>query len=176
MDFSKYSGNGGAKTRIWGPSLWNFLFTSIIARYPVKIDKNNKEHILIKTEFEHLFKSLGIILPCVFCRESYKGFLKELPIDKHLVGRIELMYWLYLIKDKVNKKLIKQENECYNDEIKKLKNMYYNRELSKQEYYIKKEKAKKEIFITIRTPPFKNVLDKYEEHRATCSKKAKKCI
>lgn len=176
MDLSKYSGTSGAKTRKWGPSLWNFLFTSILSRYPMKIDNTNKEHLLIKTEFEHLLNSLGVILPCVFCRESYKGFLAELPVKKYLVGRIELMFWLYSIKDKVNKKLIKQEKECYIDEIKRLKALYKENKISEKEFYSRKAKAKLEIFLTVPSPPFKYVLDKYEEYRATCSKKAKKCV
>ncbi len=176
INLVKYSGSGGAKTRKWGPSLWNFLFTAIISRYPMKIDIKNEEHILIREEFKHLLTSLSIILPCIFCRESYKGFLEELPIKKYLNGRIELMYWLYKIKDKVNIKLIKQERECYIDEIKKFKDLYNNKKISKEEYYNKKNKAKNEIFLTVPSPPFREVLDKYEENRATCSKKAKKCI
>ncbi len=58
-DFSMYSGiyssNDGMNTKVWGPHLWNFLFISIAGRYPIKIDKNNQEHKMIKNYFKSLF-------------------------------------------------------------------------------------------------------------------------
>ena len=85
------------------------------------------------------------------------------------------MYWLYLIKDKVNKKLIYQEKICYNDEKIRLKKLVYSKQLSEKEYYNLVEKFKKETFQTQDTPPFKQVLDHYESFRAVCDKRAKKC-
>ena len=60
--------------------------------------------------------SLGYTMPCIYCRESFKKFCKELPIESSLSGRIELMRWLYDLRNKVNEKLIAQEKKCYNDE------------------------------------------------------------
>ena len=58
-DFSMYSGiyssNDGMNTKVWGPHLWNFLFISIAGRYPIKIEKNNQEHKMIKNYFKSLF-------------------------------------------------------------------------------------------------------------------------
>ena len=153
--------------------MWDALFISILGRYPIKI--TTKEDILIKNTFKNTLIGLKDILPCIFCRNSFKGFLDELPIEPYLVGRIELMYWLYLMKDKVNQKLIYQENKCYNEEKSKLKAMVYNKEISEQEYYKKVKEFKQDNFETIPTPPFQEVLDKYENQRAVCDKKAKKC-
>jgi hypothetical protein len=114
-------------------------------------------------------------MPCIYCRESFKGFLKELPIEPYLVGRIELMYWLYQMKDKVNNKLLRQESKCYTDEKKRLKALFYTNQISEDEYYKKVSEFKRETFQTIPTPPFKEVLDKYESLRAVCSAKAKTC-
>jgi hypothetical protein len=130
---------------------------------------------MTKKYFNQLFNNLGYIMPCVFCRESYKQFYKELPIDDFLSGRVELMYWLYLMKDKVNNKLIAQEKKCYNDEKKKLKCKYKEHKISKDEYYSLVKKFKKNTFKTIPTPPFKDVLDKYEKLRAICHAKTKSC-
>jgi hypothetical protein len=51
------------------------------------------------------------LLPCKFCRESYKKFTKELPIDDYLNSKKDLIFWIYSIKNKVNKKLADQRCE-----------------------------------------------------------------
>lgn len=175
IDYSKYNSKDGLATKKWGPVCGNFLFTIIMGRYPYKL-KNTKEHKIIRKQFKSLLTSLKDILPCVFCRNSFKVFLKELPINNFLVGRIELMYWLYLMKDKVNKKLIKQEKLCYNEEKYRLKQLYYSRNISKTEYYKMIRDFKSKTFQTVPTPPFKEVLDKYESIRAVCSKKSLSCV
>jgi hypothetical protein len=175
IDYSKYYGNSGADTHSWGPAAWKFLFTSIIGRYPIKIDTNNSEHIIIKNSFKSMLTSLQIIMPCIYCRESFKIFLLELPIESYLIGRIELMYWLYLMKDKVNKKLIRQEISCYTDEKRKLKALFYSGGITEDEYYKNINSFKEETRNTIPTPSFKEVLDQYEKLRAVCSDKAKTC-
>ena len=174
IDYSKYYGKSGMSTKHWGSAAWDFLFISIIGRYPVKIS-NSQEDLEIRDNFKNLFFSLPIILPCIFCRNSFKIFLKELPLEPYLVGRIELMYWLYLMKDKVNKKLICQENICYNDEKKRLKELFYTNQIKENEYYNDIKKFKNENFNTISSPPFEDVLKHYEKYRATCNNKAKKC-
>lgn len=174
IDYSTYHSLQGMATSKWGPNCWDFLFTSIIGRYPIKIKtKGDKE---IKKAFKNFLYNLQIILPCIFCRNSLGVFIKELPIEPYLIGRIELMYWLYLIKDKVNKKLICQEKQCYKDEKIKLKKMFYDKKISEKEYYDKIKRFKETTFLTSSTPLFKEILDKYEKSRAVCSKKALTCI
>ena len=173
IDYSKYNGGSGMSTRFWGPRLWDGLFVSILGRYPIRI--NTSDDLEIKQTFKTMLTNLSIIMPCIFCRNSFKGFLEELPIEPYLIGRIELMYWLYQMKDKVNKKLICQEGKCYNEEKGKLKAMVYTKEISEKEYYKKVKEFKNDNYVTIDTPSFQEVLDKYEAQRATCDKKAKKC-
>lgn len=175
IDYSKYTSNSGLSTSHWGPSGWHFLFSCIMGGYPIKIDVKNKDHIKIKRHFKYLIESLGYTMPCIYCRDSYKQFYKELPIDPFLTGRIKLMEWLYNIRDKVNKKLKAQEQQCYNDEKKRLKKLYHNNEISKNEYYNLVRSFKNKTFITKESPPFVEVLDKYEASRAVCSNKAKTC-
>jgi hypothetical protein len=175
INYNLFYSKNGCSTKYWGPAAWNFLFTSIIGRYPIKITKSI-EDLEIKENFKNLFLSLPIILPCIFCRNSFKEFLKALPLEPFLVGRIELMYWLYLMKDKVNKKLICQETICYNEEKKRLKQLFYNKQISKDIYYKQIKQFKSENFVTIPSPPFRDVLLNYEKYRAKCNKKAKKCI
>ena len=173
IDYSKYYGNSGISTRYWGCRAWDFMFVSILGRYPIKV--KSEEDLEIKQAFKSMLTNLSVVMPCIFCRNSFKGFLEELPIEEYLIGRIELMYWLYLMKDKVNRKLIKLENNCYNDEKSKLKSMFYNKEITEEEYYKKVKEFKSENFVTVNTPPFKEVLYKYETQRAICDPRAKKC-
>jgi hypothetical protein len=143
--------------------------------YPIRLDKTSKTHQQVKTQFKNLLRGLSVVMPCVFCRESFKQFYRELPIEPYLVGRLELMYWLYLIRDKVNNKLINQEKKCYNTEKKRLKSMYNKRKINETQYYELLDKAKTETLITQPSPPFIDVLHKYENIRAVCSPKAKTC-
>jgi hypothetical protein len=172
IDYSEYNSTSGMATKIWGPVAWKFLFISILGRYPVKIDKKNKEHLVIQKEFKHLLTSLQHVLPCVFCRNSFKDFLKIIPIKNYLGSRVELMFWLYSMKDLVNKKLINQELKCYINEKRMLKKNANNI----TEYNNQKQLLKQKTFITKQTPHFKQVLDYFESFRATCSKKSLSCV
>lgn len=168
--------NSGLSTKKWGPSGWNFLYSCIMGGYPIKIDENNKEHVNIKNHFINMFENLGYVMPCIFCRESFKDFYKKIPIQPYLIGRLELMYWLYLINDNVNQKLIKQERKCYKKEKKKLLKQLDNNEINQEYFNNCIKELKISIFITQHTPPFVDVLYKYEHTRAVCSKKSKRCL
>ncbi len=86
-------------TRSWGPHGWFFLHT-ITFNYP---EKNPSKEI--QSKYRQLFNNLEFTLPCKYCRESYKKFIKELPIDDYLGNRAKLTKWLFKIHNKVNKKL-----------------------------------------------------------------------
>ena len=174
IDYSLYHNTNGCATKIWGPQGWGFLFTSIIGGFPVKVESN--EELLIAKYYKRQIHALAFTMPCVFCRESFKQFYIELPIENYLDSRIRMIYWLYLIKDKVNTKLLKQEKICLNDEKLRLKSLYKNKEITKEKYYELVNKFKQESFKTIPTPPFQEVLDKYESIRAICSIKSLSCI
>lgn len=169
-DYSHFHSNSGMKVIIWGPTGWKFLFTSILGAYPVTIDtETNIEHINIKNGFKAMFFNLKYTLPCVYCRESYSGFYDKINIDNFLSGRIKLMYWLYLIKDQVNKKLIKQEKEEYNTCKKDLKTQFYTKKINQEQYYDKIIETKLKIRKTKQSPPFREVLEMFEKCRADCS-------
>ena len=98
------------------------------------------------------------MLPCKYCRKSYKGFLKKIPIDKYLGSRNDITYWFYLVKDQVNKKLIKQEKKKLKDEVAKLTNPT-KAQISALE--------RKHLY-TKPSPPFEVVCKEFEEYRAKC--------
>lgn len=173
IDYSKYNQTSGMSTKHWGPSYWMFLFSSVMGVYPIKVDWNNSDHIFLVNEFRSTILSLISILPCIFCRESLNFFVSELPIDKFLDGRIEMMYWLYLIKNKVNNKLIRQEKMMLVKQKQEISQMHYPGTNSYNEAI---EKCYNDTFMTVPSPNFESVLDYYESLRAVCSKDAKKCI
>ena len=175
IDYSVYNSTSGMSTKHWGPACWSFLFTSILGHYPVSMDKRDPAHVEIATYYYHLFKSFTVILPCVYCRDSFKEFIEDMPIDEFLVGRMELMYWVYLIKDKVNNKLITQERRSFDKLRKELYERFKFGRITRQEYDTQLNVCKQESFSTLPTPSFQEVLDKYESLRAVCSTEAKTC-
>jgi hypothetical protein len=110
--------NNGMMTKVWGPAGWLFLH-SVSFGYPLKIDNSNSSK---KIEYKVFFESIGDILPCKYCRESYNKYIQEIPIDDHLNSRDELVKWLYLIHNKVNNKL--NVPECDIPTLEEVKEKY----------------------------------------------------
>ena len=98
------SASNGMMTKVWGPAGWVFLHSCVMG-YPIKINDKNPEDRKRKKKTKVFFETIGHIFPCIYCRESYQRFIKELPIDKFLDSRRKLANWLYQIHNKVNKKL-----------------------------------------------------------------------
>jgi hypothetical protein len=74
-------------TRYWGPSSWDLF-----------------HRISFHSEHPHeLLKNIAEVLPCKFCRNSTRRFVKELPYDSRNPAK-----WLYDIHNKVNHKLRSQ--------------------------------------------------------------------
>jgi len=162
----KYGSTKGINSLYWGPKSWDVLFTSVMGAYPFEINKKSKEHQMIKKSFKNTLLALEYTMPCIYCRKSFKIFIKELPIKKYLDSRLSLMYWLYQIKEKVNKKLREQEQICFQRELKETKH-----KITKKEY----NELHQTIFYTKPSPSFEEVLDKYELLRSSCDKVALTC-
>ena len=97
--------DNGMMTSVWGPTGWNFGHC-VTMGYPCKIDLDCKEHVKRMKETKKFFESMGYVLPCKYCRESYQQFISELPLtDNILMSRKKLAKWFYNIHNKVNKKL-----------------------------------------------------------------------
>lgn len=146
-------------TQVWGPPMWTSMFM-IASNYPLKITKNT---IHLKKYYKDFFLNMQHLLPCVYCRNSFVLFLKELPIEPYLGSRKKILYWVYLMKDKVNNKLIRQQQE----NILEIKNsLKTNKE---------KKKLIDSMFKTTPSPPFSEVCKYYEQFRAGCSSKTQSC-
>ena len=91
--------NNGLMTKVWGPPGWVFLH-SVTFGYPIEPTFAQKEH------YRNFFTNIGNIFPCKYCRDSYKVFLQEIPLDNAVLDtRNNLVEWLWKIHNRVNKKL-----------------------------------------------------------------------
>jgi hypothetical protein len=93
--------NNGLITKVWGSAGWTFLH-SVTYGYPIKPTDENKQH------YKDFFISLGNVLPCKYCRESYKKFIVEgdsALTDDVLLNRRSLTEWFYRVHNAVNNKL-----------------------------------------------------------------------
>lgn len=95
-------------TKEWGPSMWYALHT-ITFNYPITPTEEQKGH------YELFFKSIGNVLPCSYCRTSYKTFYEMIPIKSYLSSREQLAFWLYLIHNLVNNKLGVAHNPTFKE-------------------------------------------------------------
>jgi hypothetical protein len=92
--------NPNLRTKAWGPPAWFYLHC-VTMGYPAK-NPTEKQ----RKNYRMFFKYIGDTLPCNLCRNSYKKYLKELPLtDKVLNCRKNLVFWLFKIHNKVNEKL-----------------------------------------------------------------------
>ena len=78
-------------TRFWGPSGWDLF-------HRISFHSDNPHQVL---------KYIAEVLPCKFCRNSTRKFIKDFPYDSKDPAK-----WLYEIHNKVNHKL---RSQCAND-------------------------------------------------------------
>lgn len=105
--------NNGLITKIWGSPGWIFNH-SVTFGYPIEPTNENKK------EYREYFVSVGNVLPCRYCRESYKKFITEGPTvltDEVFKNRGTLTKWFYDIHEAVNHKLGVDYGMTYEDVI-----------------------------------------------------------
>lgn len=107
--------NNGLITKIWGPPAWTFLHC-VTFGYPIEPTEENKE------KFKMFFELVGDILPCKYCRESYKEFISQERTrltDDVMQNRDTLTKWFYDIHNEVNNKLDTVYGVKYEDVVKR---------------------------------------------------------
>jgi len=112
---SKSSSSNGLMTKVWGPPGWLFLHCVSFGypTDPINFDIEKKQVIGTTVQmYRSFFENLGWVFPCVYCRDSYKQFIKDLPLtDQVLSSRDNLVEWFWKIHSKVNNKLqVKYKN------------------------------------------------------------------
>lgn len=110
-------------TKVWGPPTWFFLHSMAMA-YPKNINMNNTYHKDKRFAMYNLLKSLGLVLPCPICGESYQKYIEDplYQIWNHLDSRKNLTHFIYKIHEKVNDKL--GVPKCDRPSFKKVINYY----------------------------------------------------
>ena len=98
----------------WGPGGWTFLHT-ITFNYPLEPENDDKNR------YKNFFSSVSEMLPCKYCRDSFKTYIKFIPIDEFLESRIGVTYWLYRIHQLVDEKVFKK-NDSFENVIRKYEN------------------------------------------------------
>lgn len=82
---------------IWGPPLWR-LMTDVA----YKADRVQDTRVLKYVGV--FFRSLAFLLPCKYCRHSYRQYVVQLDVRKYAQER-RLVQWVWHIKEMVNDKL-----------------------------------------------------------------------
>lgn len=67
----------------WGPHFWKVLHT-IAASYEIPNATNNTDIVSLKKGVYAFFWGMQWTIPCPTCRENYKKFWKENPIEEYL--------------------------------------------------------------------------------------------
>ena len=108
--------------RGWGSSGWKLLHTLALLYDKSKEcetreekegdkegDKEEKEENKkeVKKTLSIFLKNVQYVLPCIFCRRSYRKYIKEFPLNPFLESH-NLFEWVYHIHNKVNDKLREQ--------------------------------------------------------------------
>lgn len=121
-DASDPHNENGLITSIWGPHEWE-VFHAKTFGYPIKPTDEQK------IDYLNYFKALGNVLPCKYCRESYKVFISKNPIDRSskqslgntvldmdvMKSRETLTMWGFNLHNAVNNKLGVDYGETYEE-------------------------------------------------------------
>jgi len=110
IDHSDYK-NNGLITKIWGGPGWIFNH-SVTFGYPLEPTEEQK------LKYKNYFISLGDVLPCKYCRESYEKFIAtgETALTNDVMeNRVTLTKWFYRVHEAVNAKLEIDYGITYDD-------------------------------------------------------------
>ena len=106
---SDYYSGDGMLTAVWGPALWHYLHTMSF-NYPVKPTQEDKTH------YRDFIINLQNVLPCRLCRENLSLQFKKYPLlDEHMSSRDTFSKYIYLLHERINKRLHKRSGLLYSD-------------------------------------------------------------
>jgi hypothetical protein len=103
--------HNGMITKIWGSPAW-FFNHMVTFGYPIEPSDEQKKH------YKDYFISLGNVLPCRYCRESYQKFISSgdtMLLDADLESRETLTKWFFRVHNVVNNKLDVDYGTTYED-------------------------------------------------------------
>jgi hypothetical protein len=116
----------GVKTKVFGKYAWLMFegFGRIYDEYmAIETDVRLRQEMASMTK--ELFFLIGFILPCVYCRISYRGFIStEINIDEMLLLKNGGKKLVYRLHNRVTKKLWDQDLEKYAGNDEKLQEIH----------------------------------------------------
>lgn len=156
------------QTTKWSPPLWKSMFY-VAAGY----DLNETPKYIKDEQYKNFFKSIGDILPCSYCRQSYGKFYDSLDINRYMsMPSCGLIRFVYDLKECVNQKLVGQEHKALQEEFENLKKHISP---SDEEFWKQLRDKAHKICYTKPAPPFEEVVANIMKDRASCSAKMKSC-
>jgi Erv1 / Alr family len=87
---------------VWGPIFWTMLHITTLG-YPDTPTNNEKEAAVA------FFESLKTTLPCPICKQHYADTLQQFPVQQAVGSKQDLIRWLFVIHNEVNKQLQKPQ-------------------------------------------------------------------
>jgi hypothetical protein len=88
----------GMSPDVWGPFFWTTMHIVSLGYSPRPTEAEKGAAI-------KFYESLAYTIPCPVCREHYKHFLQEMPIQNAVGSRDELIDWVFTIHNRVNQTL-----------------------------------------------------------------------
>lgn len=118
--------------RGWGSSGWKLLHTlALLYDESFKDNLNNDDEKEYQTVIKHFLTSIQYVLPCIYCRRSYRKYINELPVQPFLTSH-NLFEWIYHIHNKVNDKLRGQGYKIEdNPSLSSVRNEWYKKDIKK---------------------------------------------
>lgn len=153
---------------VWGPDMHRALFF-IAAGY----DLNETPKHIKDQQYANFFQTVGDVLPCRYCRDSYRGFFEQLNISRYMqMPSCGLIKFYYDLRTLINRKLWTQEDKALKNAFEELQRTM---PIDHPDFWARfREKAQK-ICYTKPPPPFENVVADLYKHRAGCSAHMKAC-
>jgi hypothetical protein len=116
----------GVKTKVFGRFAW--LTLEGIGRFYdeyMRQQHTKKEILDMQTMIKEFFCLIGFVLPCVYCRISYREFTTDfIHIEDYLDMPDGGKKFVYLLHNRVTKKLEDQELEQFKHDPEKLKEVH----------------------------------------------------
>lgn len=147
-------------SRAFGPPTWSTLFY-VAAGY----DLNDTPKAVKDPQYKSFFASIGNVLPCRKCRESYNKFFHALDIQRYMdLPRCGLIKFVYDVKNFTNQKLARQEARGLKETYQQLRR-YKSPETD--DFWEEVRRTVKHV--TKDSPSFESVVERLMKERAECA-------
>lgn len=155
------------QTSKWGKPGWETMFY-VAAGYEL----NDLPQHVKGPQYKRFFQSMGSVLPCKYCRDSYVDFFQELDFDEYLTRRCGCIQFVYDMKRKVNEKLRLQEQRALKIEYDKLSSTLSTDD---PRFWENMQRIAHKICYTKPDPPLAEVIENLSKCKAQCSANMKTC-